>query len=84
MFNIILFNYYFYCIVDCYWDSFDTCTLEVRALLTKLYTVVENEILTTKRLLAIDGLVKMLFISSEVLPDVAQTEQNQNKMSVPN
>ncbi|KAE9532124.1 hypothetical protein AGLY_010326 [Aphis glycines] len=66
-------------VIDCYWDSFDTCTLEVRALLTKLHTVVENEILLTKRLLTIDGLVKMLLISSEVLPDATQTEKIDNK-----
>lgn len=70
--------------VDCYWDSFDTCTLEVRALLTKLHTVVENEILMTKRLLAIDGLVKMLLISAEALPDAAHTQQNDNKVAVKN
>jgi len=74
-----------YCYVtDCYWDSFDTCTLEVRALLTKLHTVVENEILLTKRLLAIDGLVKMLLISSEVLPDATQTTNIDNKIVVKN
>lgn len=70
-------------VIDCYWDSFETCTLEVRALLTKLHTVVENEILLTKRLLAIDGLVKMLLISSEMLPDAPMTQQN-NKVSVKN
>jgi hypothetical protein len=48
-------------------------------LLTKLHTVVENEILLTKRLLAIDGLVKMLLISSEVLPDATQIEKINNK-----
>ncbi|XP_050438540.1 U3 small nucleolar RNA-associated protein 15 homolog [Adelges cooleyi] len=56
-------------IIDCYWDSFDNCTLEVRALLIKLQTVVENEILLTKQFLTIDSLVKMLVISSEILPD---------------
>lgn len=71
---------YFY-VADCYWDSFDTSPLEIRALLTKLHTVVENEILLTKRMLAIDGLVKMLLISSEVLPD---TQPNENKVSVKN
>lgn len=40
--------------------------------------------LLTKRLLAIDGLVKMLLISSEVLPDANQTQQNENKVSVEN
>lgn len=73
-----------YYVIDCYWDSFETCSLEVRALLTKLHTVVENEILLTKRLLAIDGLVKMLLISSEVLPDVTMTQQNNNKDFVKN
>lgn len=68
--------------IDCYWDSFGTCSLEVRALMIKLHTVVENEILLTKRMLAIDGLVKMLLISSEVLPDA--TQQNENKVAVKN
>lgn len=77
-------RYYYYYVIDCYWDSFDTCTLEVRALLTKLHTVVENEIILTKRLLAIDGLVKMLLISSEVLPDASMTQSNENKISVKN
>lgn len=70
--------------LDCYWDSFDSCSLEVRALLTKLHTIVENEILLTKQLLAIDGLVKMLLISSEVLPDATQTPKNDNKIAVKN
>jgi hypothetical protein len=52
--------------------------------LTKLHTVVENEILLTKKLLAIDGLVKMLLISSEVLPDTNQTQLNENKVVVKN
>lgn len=69
------------CVIDCYWDSFDTCTLEVRALLIKLHTVIENEILLTKKMLAIDGLVKMLLISSEVLPDA---QPNENKVAVKN
>jgi len=56
----------------------------VRALLTKLHTVVENEILLTKRLLAIDGLVKMLIISSKALPDATLTQQNDNKSSIKN
>lgn len=73
---------YFCYFTDCYWDSFDSCTLEVRALLIKLHTIVENEILLTKQLLAIDGLVKMLLISSEVLPDATQTSKNNNKISV--
>jgi len=76
-------NYYCY-VPDCYWDSFDSSTLEVRALLTKLHTVVEDEILLTKRLLAIDGLVKMLLISSEVLPDASQTKKLDNKIVVKN
>ncbi|XP_025409620.1 U3 small nucleolar RNA-associated protein 15 homolog [Sipha flava] len=71
-------------IIDCYWDSFEACSLEIRALLTKLHTVVENEILLTKKLLAIDGLVKMLLISSEVLPDTNQTQLNENKVVVKN
>lgn len=70
--------------LDCYWDSFDSCTLEVRALLTKLHTIVENEILLTKQLLAIDGLVKMLLISSEILPDATQTSNDDNKIAVKN
>jgi len=78
-----LYLYHSFYVVDCYWDSFDTCSLEVRALLTKLHTVVENEILLTKRLLAIDGLVKMLLISSETLPDATLTQQN-NKVSIKN
>ncbi|XP_050523764.1 U3 small nucleolar RNA-associated protein 15 homolog [Daktulosphaira vitifoliae] len=63
-------------IIDCYWDIFDSCTFEVRALLIKLHSVVENEILLTKRLLAIDGLVKMLLISSEVVPDITETQKS--------
>lgn len=79
--SIILLFFYF---IDCYWDSFDSCSLEVRALLMKLHTIVENEILLTKQLLAIDGLVKMLLISSEVLPDATQTSKTDNKISIKN
>lgn len=35
-------------------------------------------------MLAIDGLVKMLLISSEVLPDTARTQLNENKVTVKN
>lgn len=70
--------------VDCYWDSFDTCTLEVRALLTKLHIIVKNEMLLTKQLLAINGLVQMLLISSKTLPDATLTQQNNNKISIKN
>lgn len=50
--------------------------------MTKLHTVVENEILLTKRMLAIDGLVKMLLISSESIPDTSQALHNTNKVEL--